>query len=69
VYNRFVIELREEIVRTLDQAIKPVSLDFGAETCLVVRGLPDREEVEAAFAKLASGSRTFVSFVEQFSLL
>jgi hypothetical protein len=69
VYNRFVIELRDEIIRTLDEAIRRVSLDFGPETGLIVRGLPDQAEVEQAFGELASGSRTFVSFVDQFSLL
>ena len=69
IYNRFVIELRDEIIRTLDQAIRRVSLDFGPETGLVVEGLPDQAEVEQALAELASGSRTFVSFVDQFSLL
>jgi hypothetical protein len=68
VYNRFAIELRDEILNTLNAAIKRISPNFGPETAMVIKGVPTLEDVEKAFQDLQSGSRSLVSLVEQFSL-
>ena len=69
VFEEFIITLRESILETLNQVIGKIAERFGTVAKIDVTGLPTREDVNRAKNELASGSRTFGSVLDDFSLL
>jgi hypothetical protein len=69
VFERFVITLRESILRTLNSALNTIAEECGATARLHISGLPTVDDVTRALKELAAGDRTFGSVLDDFSLL
>jgi hypothetical protein len=69
VFERTIISLRDCILRTLNQSLCTISAAFNKVASLRIEGLPTREDVERAMSELSTGSRTFASVLDDFSLL
>jgi hypothetical protein len=69
VFQGFVITLRESILQTLNEAVGRIAQHFGTTAELSVNGLPTLEDVNRAKNELINGGRTFVSVLDDFSLL
>ena len=69
IFERSIISVRENILRTLNDALQRVARKFKKIVTLRIAGLPTREDANRAIRELASGSRTFGSVLDDFSLL
>ena len=69
VFERFVINLREAILQTLNEMLDRVGPRFEVKSRLQISGLPTLEDVAKAMKEFAAGERTFNSVLDDFTLL
>jgi hypothetical protein len=69
VFEQTIISLRESILRVLNQSLSTISAAFKKAVSLRIAGLPTCEDVKRAMSELSTGSRTFASVIDDFSLL
>ena len=69
VFERTIISLRESIIRSLNESLITISTAFNKVATLRIDGLPTRGDVDRAMSELSTGSRTFGSVLDDFSLL
>jgi hypothetical protein len=69
VFEGFIVSLRESILQQLNEAVAKIAKLFGTTGQLIVSGLPTLQDVSRAKRELASGSRTFSSVLDDFTLL
>jgi hypothetical protein len=69
IFQEFLITLREAILERLNSVIGTIAVLFGTGARLEVTGLPTIADVSRAKNELATGSRTFGSVLDDFTLL
>ena len=65
-FEGFIIDLRNQILNTLNEAIQRIGRRLGFSVQLHVEGLPGLQELEAARAALKSGNGTFKEILDPF---
>ncbi len=65
-FERFLINLRNEILSTLNEGLASAGHELSFSAQLVIEGLPTLGDVDAAQVALASGSRPFKDIMEPF---
>lgn len=68
LFEKFKVELRDNIVRTLNEAIARAGRKLGFEDQLVLEGLPTLAHVKDAQDALETGSRTFGEIIGAFRI-
>ena len=66
LHEKFLIELRQSLLATLNDALKRIGSRMGFECELKVDGLPTDHEVDIALNQLDSGSLPLVKIMEMF---
>ncbi len=69
IFNRFKIEMRDNILETLNEGLVRAGEVVGFEARLVVEGLPTLHDVACAERRLAEGSATFEQILAPFRSL
>lgn len=67
LFHRFVIELRDGLLATLNEVLRRAGSEIGFSGALRLQGLPTLEDVEAAQDHLRKGDRSFAALLEPFN--
>ena len=67
LHERFLIELRQTLLATLNDALRKIGSRMGFECELKVNGLPTDHDIEIALNQLDSGSLSLVKLMDAYS--
>lgn len=67
LHERFLIELRQSLLDTLNEALKRIGSQMGFDCELKVNGLPTDRDIEIALNQLDSGSLPLVKLMDAYS--
>ncbi len=68
-FEQFKIELRDEILATLNVGLRRIGTEMGFRAQVVLEGLPTLTDVVTARERLSSGNIAFKELTDPFSLL
>ncbi len=66
LFERFKIELRDSIVKTLNEGVKHAGSKLGFTNEIVITGLPTINDVQTAFEHLQKGDASFEEILAPF---
>jgi hypothetical protein len=66
VFGKFLIDVRESLLGTLNEALGRIGRRIGVEAQLTISGLPTAKEINLAMEQLRNGSTAFTEIMDPF---